>query len=51
MADESAMNFGGVGAFFSIFLLFTQYFYELGANFEEKGAPPSIATEQAASGR
>jgi hypothetical protein len=50
-ADESAMNLEGVGLFFRHYFYFPQHFCELGANFAENVASPSIATEEAASGR
>jgi len=45
------MNSEGLGVSFSAFLLFLETFSELGANFAENVASPSIATEQAASDR
>ena len=50
-ADESAMNLEGVGLFFRHYFDYPQHFGPLGVNFAENVASPSIATEEAASGR
>src|SRR5215204_4687565 len=50
-ADESAMNLDGLGLFSRHYLDFPQHLCELGGNFAENVASPSIATEEAASSR
>ena len=38
MADESAMNAEGLGVVFSTYILFSQHFCTLGANFADNAA-------------
>jgi hypothetical protein len=49
--DEFRMNFEAVSVSSSVFLLFLETFAELGAHLAENVGSPSIAPEQAASGR